>query len=126
MQIAITALFIVVGVIHLLPLSGIVSANQLTALYGLSFQEPNLEILMRHRAVMFGLLGAFLVYAGFKPALQPLAFAAGFVSVLSFIVLAWSVGGYNKVVRTVVIADIAAVVCLIIAVVLYVFNQRQS
>ena len=125
-QITITALLIIVGIIHLLPLSGVLSANQLSALYGLSFQEPNLEILMRHRAILFGLLGAFLIYAAFKTALQPLAFIAGFVSVLSFLALAWSVGGYNGAIRNVVIADIVAIVCLILAGVLYILNYRQN
>lgn len=33
--------------------------------------EPNLEILMRHRAVLFGLIGAFMVFAAFKPGIGP-------------------------------------------------------
>lgn len=126
MQIAITVLLIVVGIIHLLPLSGVLSADHLSALYGLSFQEPNLEILMRHRAILFGLLGSFLIYAAFKPPLQPLAFVAGFISVLSFIGLAWLVGGYNGAIRTVVVADIAAVGCLLLGTLLYLLGYRQS
>jgi hypothetical protein len=126
MHIAVTVLLVIVGVIHVLPLSGVLSAEQLTALYGLSFQEPNLEILMRHRAVLFGLLGVFLIYAAFKPTLQPLAFIAGFISVLSFIGLAWSVGDYNEAVQKVVVADVVAIVSLVLAVLLYLLSQRQS
>jgi len=62
----ISVLLIIVAVIHLLPLSGVLSGKRLTALYGLSFQEPNLEILMRHRAVLFGLLGVFFYLRGFS------------------------------------------------------------
>jgi hypothetical protein len=126
MHIAVTVLLVIVGVIHVLPLSGVLSAEQLTALYGLSFQEPNLEILMRHRAVLFGLLGVFLIYAAFKPTLQPLAFIAGFISILSFIGLAWSVGDYNEAVQKVVVADVVAIVSLVLAVLLYLLSQRQS
>ena len=32
---------------------------------------------MRHRAVLFGLLGLFFIYAAFYPAYQPLAFVGG-------------------------------------------------
>ena len=81
---------------------------------------------MRHRAVLFGLLGAFLILAAFQPTLQPMAFLAGFISVLSFIGLAWSVGGYNGSVRKVVIADMVAAVCLAAALLLYLLSRRQS
>ncbi len=119
MQKIVSAMLIVVGVIHLLPLSGVLGAERLSALYGVSFAEPNVSILMRHRAVLFGLLGVFLLYAAFRPALQPLAFAAGFASVASFLWLAWSVGGYNPLLGRVVIADIVALVCLVIGVGVY-------
>lgn len=105
---------VITGVIHLLPLSGVLGADQLARLYGLPFHEPNLEILMRHRAVLFGLLGAFLIAAAFMPVLQTAAFIAGFVSVVSFLWLAWRVGGYNPHISRVVVADGVALVCLLI------------
>ena len=47
-------------------------------LYGIPIDEPNLAILMRHRAVLFGLLGVFMLIAAFRPLYQPLALIAGF------------------------------------------------
>jgi hypothetical protein len=126
MQKIITVLLIVIGIIHLLPLSGVLGADRLSALYGLSFHEPSLSILMRHRAVLFGLLGLFFVYAAFQPAVQPMAFITAFISVVSFIGIAWSVGGYNEAVRKVVFADWIALLCLIAAVILYVIVHRQN
>ncbi len=120
----ISGLILIVAVIHLLPLSGLFGADRLAALYGIEITDSNLQILMRHRAVLFALLGAFLVYAAFKPALQPLAFLAGFVSVLSFFYLAWTVGDFNAAIRKVVIADIIAFVSLIIAVILYALRRN--
>ncbi len=121
----ISATLLIVAVIHLLPLIGVLGAPRLPALYGIPFDEANLEILMRHRAVLFGLLGAFLACAAFRPALQPLAFLAGFASVLSFLYLAWSVGGYNAQVARVFIADIVALVCLAIGAAAYAFAARD-
>ena len=109
-----TAALLVVAIIHLLPLVGVLGGDRLTALYGVAANEPNLAILMRHRAVLFGLLGVFLLCAAFQPALQPMAFVAGFVSVVSFLVLAWSVGGYNGQVARVVLADWVALAGLIV------------
>ncbi|WP_181298251.1 hypothetical protein [Pseudomonas sp. Q2-TVG4-2] len=69
-------------------------------------------ILMRHRAILFGLLGLFLIYAAFRPSFQRVAFMAGFVSAASFLALAHSIGGYNSGVARVVSADWVALVCL--------------
>lgn len=118
----VSALLVLAGIIHLLPVSGVLGANRLASLYGVSLSDPNLVILMRHRAVLFALLGLFLVYAAFRPSLQPLAFLAGFVSVVSFIMLAGATEGYNESIRKVVIADVVAVVALCIGAIAYVLN----
>ena len=115
----ITIMLIVVAVIHLLPVSGVISGERLTALYGLSFQEANLEILMRHRAVLFGILGVFIFYSAFKPKLYLSALVAAMVSVVSFLYIAWSVGGYNSQVARVYMADITALLCLVVAFISY-------
>ncbi len=115
----VTASLLIVGIIHLLPVSGVLGAARLTALYGLDFSEPNLGILMRHRAILFGLLGLFLAYAAFRPQLQLLAFAAGFASVISFLVLAVSAEQYNRQIGGIVTADVVALVCLVIGAVAY-------
>ena len=125
MQKVISILLVIVGIIHLLPVSGVLGAERLSALYGLSIQEPNIAILMRHRAVLFGLLGVFFIYAAFQPTIQPLAFMAGFVSVASFIAIAWSVGGYNDAVGRVFMVDLIALGCLVVATMLYFVVQRQ-
>jgi len=116
MRYLVSAMLIVVGVIHLLPLTGVLGSERLDRLYGLSFGEPNIAILMRHRAVLFGLLGMLFFFAAFKPQFQILAFIAGFVSVASFLWLAWSVGGYNAQIARVFQVDIVALICLIVAV----------
>jgi drug/metabolite transporter (DMT)-like permease len=125
MRYLVSASLVVAGIIHLLPLSGAMSAERLATLYGLDFSEPNLSILMRHRAVLFGMFGAFLVFAAFKPSLQAIAFIAAFVSVLSFLLLAWSSGGYNTLVGRVVTADLVALVALVIGAAAYVMNTNH-
>jgi len=110
-----------VGIIHLLPVVEVLGGERLSALYGLPLEAPDIAILMRHRDVLFGLLGLFFIYAGFYPAYQLLAFIVGFVSVLSFIALALSVGGYNAEIGRVVIADIVALVALVVAALLAVY-----
>lgn len=120
----VSAMLVVVAIIHLVPLSGLLGTERLAVLYGIQIEEPNLAILMRHRAVLFGLLGVFLLYAAFRPTFQPAAFVAGFVSVLSFLYLAWSVGGYNAQIGRVFTADIVALVCLVVGAAAYAYLTR--
>lgn len=110
----VSTMLVAVAIIHLLPVAGVLGGERLTALYGVSIVDPNLEILMRHRAVLFGLIGAFLLAAAFKPALQSIAFAGGLISVASFLALAVSVGGYNAELGRVVAADLLALAGLAI------------
>lgn len=122
----VSTMLVVVGIIHLLPLAGVLGPDRLAALYGIGVAEPNIEILMRHRAVLFGVLGLFLTCAAFRPAWQLLALVAGTVSVASFLALAWSVKGYNELVGRVVMADIVAAVCLALAGVVYAYGRRKG
>lgn len=126
MRYLVSAMLVVVAVIHLLPLPGVLGSERLAVLYGLSIDEPNLAILMRHRAVLLGLLGLFLLFAAFRPPFQGVALLAGFVSVASFLWLAWSVGGYNAQVARVFMADIVALACLIVGVVAHAYGRRRG
>jgi hypothetical protein len=114
MQKLITVLLIIVGTIHVMPLSGVVGGARLAGLYGMPFDEPNLAILMQHRAVLFGLLGVFIVYSAFHPEYQALALIVGLVSVGSFLLLAWFVGSCNESLARVVIVDVVALCCLLV------------
>jgi hypothetical protein len=127
MQYVVSAALLVVAAIHLIPLQGALGRDRLVSLYGaLPFDEPNIAILMRHRAVLFGLLGLFLLFAAFKPSLQTLAFIAGFVSVVSYLWLAWSIGGYNAALARVFTADMVALVCLAVGAAAHAYLQLQS
>ncbi|MET1080383.1 MAG: phosphopantetheine adenylyltransferase [Pseudomonas sp.] len=118
-----SALLVPVGLIHMLPLAGVLGAERLAALYGLDFQEPNLLLLMRSRALLFGLLGALLLFAAWRPALQPLALLGGLLSVGGFLGLAAG-GSYNEALRRVLLVDWVALACLILALVLYLVGRR--
>jgi len=119
----ITGLMLVVALIHLLPISGFFGVERLTSLYDVEISGANMEILMRHRAILFGILGGFLAYAAFRPAMQPIAFLAAFISLSSFFYLTLSVGGFSEAIRKIVIADTVASVCLVGAIVLYVMKS---
>lgn len=116
--------FIGAGIIHLLPLPGVLGAERLAALYGVALADTNLVLLLRHRAVLFGLLGLLLLAAAWKPAWQKLALAAGLVSVVSFLLLAGAPGQYNAGIGRVFKADIVALVLLLVAAALHAWPRK--
>ena len=115
MRIAIAVILFGVGLIHLLPVVGVTGAKSLDKLYGIQISDANLLILMRHRAVLFGLIGALLILAAFVPDIQLAAIAVGLISLLSFILIAQSTRNYNKKIRQVTRIDIIALIFLAIA-----------
>ena len=113
-----TIVFVGVGLLNLAPLIGVISADQLQGMYGVPIDSPDLEVLMRHRAILFGIVGGFVLFAAFRPALQGMAATAALVSMLSFILLAVIVGNVGDNVHKVVIADVigSAALLLVLAV----------
>lgn len=104
-----------VGFVHLLPFGGVLGSSPLSRLYGVELADPDLVILMRHRAVLFGLLGALLIASVFQRRLRSAGLIGGMISVGSFVLLAVSSGEYNAELRRVVAVDVAAFLLLIVA-----------
>ncbi len=105
---------LVVAVIHLLPLAGLFGVERLRDLYGITLDSPSAILLMQHRAVLFGLLGSVLLLAIAWPVIRPVALAAAWISVVSFIVLAFLGGPVNEQVQRVLYADYVALACLVV------------
>lgn len=106
---------VLVGIINLLPVIGLLSNHRLTKLYQLEFSEPNLEILMRHRALMFGVIGGYVLVAAFIPHHQTMAVIMAFLSMAGFIGIAQQVGRYNAAIRKVILVDVIGLIILAIA-----------
>ncbi|AEG93057.1 hypothetical protein [Ramlibacter tataouinensis] len=123
-SLVVSCLLAVVGIIHLLPLPGVLGPERLRLLYGIPLDDPNLVLLMRHRAVLFGLLGALLLYAAWRPSLVPLALMAGWASVAAFLVLAALQPGLNAALARVVTADVLAAFCLAVATALWAWQRH--
>ena len=115
MKLLIALALAAVGIVHLVPASGLFGADALARLYGVTIATPDLEILMRHRAVLFGIVGGLLVAAAFMQHLQPVAILAGLTSVASFLWIATTADEYGPAIARVVHVDIAALAALLVA-----------
>ena len=115
---AITFCLVVVGLINFVPILGVISAQKLESAYSVAITGNDLAILMRHRALMFGILGAFILYAAFNSLYQPAAIIMAGASMVGFAILVLATGGYNEAIGKVFIVDIVGIVFLVAAVIL--------
>ncbi|MEM9316279.1 MAG: phosphopantetheine adenylyltransferase [Pseudomonadota bacterium] len=108
-----TATLLAVGLLNAVPVVGIASADQLARLYGIEPPGGDLLILLRHRALLFGLLGGFLIASAFVPSWQGPAITLALLSMVGFVVFALLEGSYGAPLRKIVIADVVGTAALL-------------
>ena len=118
MSITISILLLIVGVINFLPVIGVLSADKLSGAYSIELIGNDIIILMRHRALLFGLIGGFLLFSVFKPSYQIAAMVMAAISMLGFLYFVWAAGDYNALISRIAIIDLVGVACIAIASVL--------
>lgn len=107
-------LLIGVGLINFIPVLGVFSAQRLQSLYGLGELDAQLTLLMRHRALLFGLLGAVILASALIPSLRWVAYPLALISMIGFIVLAPPVAQLGDPLRAVIRADwLGIALCLL-------------
>jgi hypothetical protein len=125
MELLARLLYLIAAAGNLVPVVGALSAARLEALYGVPIADPSLAVLMRHRAVLLGIVGALLAAAAFRRALRPAAFAAGLASMVSFLALALA-GDVNPAVRQVAALDLGLIAALVGAGAIDARTRRRS
>ena len=99
---------LITGVIHLLPVLG---ADKLSKLYGIQLHDQNVILLLRHRAILFFILGSFFIFSAFKMELRFISYLMAFLSMGSFIML-YLLGDFNIFQKRVYIIDLMTMVLL--------------
>lgn len=107
-----------IGIINLLPLIGILGGPRLGAAYGIEIDSAEVEILLRHRALLFGLIGGFVLGSLWLPQYRSAALLIAGISMAGFLALAWLIGDYGRELTAIVAADTVGLVLLAVAVVL--------
>lgn len=115
MKALVPALLLGAAVVNLAPVVGVLSNERLRSLYGVAVDDANLALLLRHRAVLFAIVGILLAVSAFAPSLRRLAIAAGLLSMVSFVAIAAIVGGINPQLQRVVRVDVVASAALLLA-----------
>ena len=107
-----------VGLINVLPVIGMLGADRLQSAYGIALDSPELEILLRHRALLFGLIGGFVLVSLRLPQYQGAALTLAGCSMAGFLLLALTVGSSGESLRGILVADVLGLAALAIATVL--------
>ena len=110
-----TILICFAGLINFLPVIGALSRKRIESLYDISVEDGNYEILMRHRAVLFGIVGTLMIASAFVTTLRPAGYAAGLTAMLGYLLITLQVGKYNPNIRRIAIVDIIATAALLTA-----------
>lgn len=107
--------FATAGAVNMLPVVGALSASSVSRLYAVDVPDADLELMLRHRAILLTIVGCLLVAAAFRSELRVAAAAAGLASMGAYVVLACAIPGANANLMRVAHVDIMGVVILITA-----------
>ncbi len=121
-----TAVFLIlVGRINFIPVLGIFSQQNIENAYSIKLASDDLAILMKHRALLFGIIGGFVLYSVFVPSYQTAAMVLVGISMIGFVVLVLQVGEYNQSIFKILIADLVGIVFLLLAVISRYINRTD-
>ena len=95
----------------------------MTSSYGINIPNADFELLLRHRAVLFGIIGGLLLYSALTRKYYDLATLIGLISMVSFLLLFFRIDGkINDSLTTVMKIDVFAIIQLLIGFMLYKFR----
>lgn len=114
----IAACLVIVGLINFVPVLALISIQKLEEVYSISLLSNDLIILMKHRALLFGILGGYILFSAFNRIHQGPAILMAAISMIGFVVIMHFVGDYNESLDKVLIFDYIGLVFLALVVVL--------
>ncbi len=120
----VSGLLLIVGILNLAPAIVFFSPERSLSLYAIDVSETNLSVVMRHRAVMLGLLGLALIYGAFRKEFVVPAIVAALIGKAAFLYLVYSSAGVNQELGRVALFDIAAIGLLLAALAIHIFSGK--
>jgi heme A synthase len=110
----------IAGVINLLPSVLAFLPDKISKSYGIEIPNENYELLLRHRAILFGIIGGLMIYSAVAKKHYEVSTVIGLISMVSFIVLFFLIGkDINSELKKVMTVDIVGTVILCIGFILF-------
>ena len=108
-----STLLALAGVINFLPIIGVLSRTHLEQAYGVVILSNDLELLLRHRAVLLGLIGGVAILGALKAQYFYLAAMIAFISMVSYALLFHLLSIDQNALAKVLYADYAGIALVI-------------
>ena len=116
-----------IGIVNLLPSILAFLPHKISGAYGVAVPDSNYELLFRHRAVLFGIIGGIMLFSAITKRHYAIAVMVGLLSMVSFILLYFLMdGNVNTALTKVMKVDVVAVIILLIGYALFKFNQAMN
>ncbi|GAB5412639.1 MAG: hypothetical protein Cons2KO_02420 [Congregibacter sp.] len=96
----------VVGIINVLPVVGLFYPSNMTGAYGIEINTSELELLLRHRAMLFGIIGGFALISLALPQFRVSALLLAGISMLGFVLLVWGSPGISPQISRIAMIDL--------------------
>ena len=113
----------IAGLINFVPFFVVFLPEKMTSSYGITIPNADFELLLRHRAVLFGIIGGLLLYSALTRKYYDLATLIGLISMVSFLLLFFIIDGkINDSLTTVMKIDVFAIIQLLIGFMLFKFR----
>jgi len=113
------------GVVNFIPSLIVFLPSKISDSYGVILPDANFELLLRHRAILFGIVGGLMIYAALSKKQYLMATTFGLISMSSFIMLSFIIdGNLNDELQKVVIIDGVVIGILLIGYILFKFNKK--
>ena len=113
------------GIINLIPSLLAFLPDNISKSYGIEIPNGNYELLLRHRAILFGIIGGLIIYSAIVKKNYKIATTVGLISMGSFILLFVLIDkDINLELKKVMIFDIVATVILCIGTLLMLLKSK--
>ena len=123
MEILFRITLFIAGAINLLPFILAFLPQKISKSYGIAVPDVNYELLLRHRAVLFGIVGGLMIYSAITKKIYAISVSIGLISMVSFVILYFLLNGINKELEKVMKADVVAIILLLTGFLLYKFKS---
>ncbi len=120
MEIIFRICLFIAGVINFIPSFLAFLPSNINKSYGIEIPNADYELLLRHRAILFGIVGGIMIYGAITKKNYYLAFVIGCISMVSFILLSYLVSSQiNSELFKVLKIDVVGLAILIIGFILF-------